>query len=55
MLSLGLKILADVGLVGMGRNTLLKALTSRHAKMGVASYAFMTLNPVVGIIRITDA
>ncbi|KAI6020258.1 GTP-binding protein Obg CgtA [Pisolithus microcarpus] len=45
-LSLELKILADVGLVGMpnaGKST-----------QEVASYAFTTLNPVVGVIRVAD-
>ena len=56
-LSLELKILADVGLVGMpnaGKSTLLRALTGGRAKTEVASYAFTTLNPVVGVIRVAD-
>ncbi|KAL4072278.1 P-loop containing nucleoside triphosphate hydrolase protein [Scleroderma citrinum] len=56
-LALELKILADVGLVGMpnaGKSTLLRALTGGRAKTEVASYAFTTLNPVVGVIRIAD-
>lgn len=56
-LSLELKILADVGLVGVpnaGKSTLLKALTGGRAKTEVASYAFTTLNPVVGVIRVAD-
>ena len=54
-LSLELKILADIGLVGMpnaGKSTLLRALTGGRAKSEVASYAFTTLNPVVGVIRV---
>ena len=56
-LSLELKILADVGLVGMpnaGKSTLLRALTGGRAKTEVASYAFTTLNPVMGVIRVAD-
>lgn len=55
ILSLELKILADIGLVGMpnaGKSTLLRALTGGRAKSEVASYAFTTLNPVVGVIRV---
>ncbi|KAI6163538.1 GTPase [Pisolithus thermaeus] len=56
-LSLELEILANVGLVGVpnaGESTLLRALTGGRAKTEVASCAFTTLNPVVGVIRVAD-
>ncbi|KAH7883068.1 GTP-binding protein Obg CgtA [Phlebopus sp. FC_14] len=56
-LELELKIIADIGLVGMpnaGKSTLLRALTGGRAKTEVASYAFTTLNPVIGVIRISE-
>lgn len=56
-LALELKLLADVGLVGMpnaGKSTLLKAITGGRARTEVAGYAFTTLNPIVGVVRVRD-
>ena len=52
---LDLKLLADVGLVGFpnaGKSSLLSKISNAHPK--IAPYAFTTLNPIIGTVKVGD-